>query len=68
MAKDTTNDALIAMLVPPKSVRTRMGGLIVREDYAGELTFTPCAVSSARVHDRIGFAIRPDVSDSCDPF
>jgi hypothetical protein len=68
VATDETNEAVVAMLVPPKSVRTRMGGLAVIKDYPGELIFTPCAASSARVHDREGFAIRPDISDSCDPF
>ena len=68
VATDETNEAVVAMLVPPKSVRTRMGGLVVRKDYPGELIFTPCAASSARVHDHEGFAIRPDISDSCDPF
>ena len=68
LAKDETNGAVVAMLVPPKSVRTRMGGLVVRKNYPGELIFTPCAASSARVHDHEGFAIRPDISDSCDPF
>ena len=68
MAKDETNEAVVAILVPPKSVRTRMGGLVVRRDYAGELIFTPCAASSVRVHDQEGFAIRPDIGDSCDPF
>jgi hypothetical protein len=68
MATDETNEAVVAMLVPPKSVRTRMGGMVVSKDYSGELIFTPCAASSARVHDHEGFAIRPDVSDSCDPF
>lgn len=68
VAKDQTNEAVVAMLVPPKSVRTRMGGLVVRRDYADELIFTPCAASSARVHNHEGFAIRPDISDSCDPF
>jgi hypothetical protein len=68
VATDETNEAVVAMLVPPKSVRTRMGGLVVSKDYPGELIFAPCAASSARVHDQEGFAIRPDISDSCDPF
>ena len=68
VATDETNEAVIAMLIPPKSVRTRMGGLLVSKDYPDELIFTPCAASSARVHDHEGFAIRPDISDSCDPF
>ena len=68
VAKDETNEAVVAMLVPPKSVRTRMGGLVVRKDYPGEHIFTPCVASSARVPDHEGFAIRPDISDSCDPF
>ena len=68
VATDETKESVVAMLVPPKSVRTRMGGLVVSKDYPGELIFTPCAASSARVHDHEGFAIRPDISDSCDPF
>jgi hypothetical protein len=68
VATDETSEAVVAILVPPKPVRTRMGGLVVRKDYPGELIFTPCAASSARVDDHEGFAIRPDISDSCDPF
>jgi hypothetical protein len=68
VATNEANEAVVATLVPPKAVRTRMGGLIVRKDYPDELIFTPCAASSARVHDHEGFAIRPDISDSCDPF
>ena len=68
VATDEANEAVVAMLVPPKSVRTRMGGMVVSKDYPSELIFTPCAASSARAHDHKGFAIRPDISDSCDPF
>ena len=68
VATDETKESVVAMLVPPKSVRTRMGGLVVRKDYPGEHIFTPCVASSARVPDHEGFAIRPDISDSCDPF
>ena len=37
VATDEGNEAVVAMLVPPKSLRTRMGGLVVRKDYPGEL-------------------------------
>jgi hypothetical protein len=67
VATNEANEAVVAMLVPPKSLRTRRGGLVVRKDYPSELIFTPCAASSARVHDHEGFAIRLDISDSCDP-
>jgi hypothetical protein len=67
-AKDETTGAIVAMLVPQESVRTRMGGLKVQKEYPNELTFAPCAASSAKAHDKVGFAIRPDASDACDPF
>jgi hypothetical protein len=68
VARDKTNEAIVATLVPPKSVRTRMGGLVAQKEYPGELIFKPCAASAARAHDRVGFAIRPELRDSCDPF
>lgn len=68
MAMDETAGTVVAMLVPPVSVRTRMGGLVVRKNYSGTLVFTPCSASTARAHNQEGFAIRPNISDSCDPF
>ena len=67
-ARDKTSEALVAKLVPtgPQLIKTRMGGLKVRNGYPSEIVFAPCAANSARVHDRIGFAIRWDSSDGCD--
>jgi len=67
-AKDEGTGAVVAKLVPDAPMRARMGGLAVRKEYPPDLTFTPCAASSARSHDKTGFAIRPDRSDACDPF
>jgi len=68
VAKDEISEAVVARLIPPKSMRTRMGGLRVENDHPGEFIFTPCAVDSAHTHDQYGFALRPDVRDSCGPF
>jgi hypothetical protein len=67
-AKDVSTEAIVAMLVPQHPERTRMGGLRVQTEYPAELTFTPCSASSARVHDKLGFAIRPGTYDACDHF
>jgi hypothetical protein len=67
-ANDLSTEAIVAMLVPQHPERTRMGGLKVQTEYPAELTFTPCSASSARVHNKIGFAIRPDTYDACDHF
>ena len=68
-ARDDASDAVIAKLIPtePQSIKTRMGGLKVQNEYPSEIVFTPCAASTAQVHDRIGFARRPDIRDACDP-
>jgi hypothetical protein len=68
-AKDETSDALVAKLIPadPQFIKTRMGGLKVRSEYPSEIVFAPCATRSAQGHDRIGFAMRPDIGDACDP-
>lgn len=68
VAKDETTGRVVALLVPPKSVRTRMGGLVLQKNYSGTLVFTPCSANFAQAHDQEGFAIRPDINDSCDPF
>jgi hypothetical protein len=67
-AKEETSGAIVAQLIPadPQFPKTRMGGLRVRNEYPSEIVFAPCAASSARVYDKIGFAIRPDVRDACD--
>jgi len=68
-AKDETNDAIVAKLIStdPQFMKTRMGGLKVQNEYPLEIAFAPCAASSAQGHDRIGFAMRPDIRDACDP-
>lgn len=66
-AKDKTSEALVAQLVPTgHELKTRMGGLKVQSEYPAEIVFALCAANSPRVHDRIGFAIRPDANDGCD--
>jgi hypothetical protein len=67
-AREETSDALVAQLVPTddRPIKTRMGGLKVRNEYPSEIVFAPCPASSARVYDKLGFAIRPDVGDACD--
>jgi hypothetical protein len=68
-ARDETSDAIVAKLIPtePQFIKTKMGGLKVQNEYPSEVVFAPCAAGSAQVHDRIGFARRPDIRDACDP-
>jgi hypothetical protein len=68
-AKDETSDAIVAKLIPedPLFLKARMGGLKVRNEYPSEVVFAPCAESSAQPHDKYGFAMRPAISDACDP-
>src|ERR1019366_9294890 len=68
-AKDETSDAIVAKLIPtdPQFLKARMGGLKVRNEYPSDVVFAPCAESSAQPHDKIGFAMRPAISDACDP-
>jgi hypothetical protein len=66
--RDKTNDAIVAQLVPTghSFITTEMGGLKVRNDYPPEIIFTPCAANPPLLHDKEGFAMRPDVPDACD--
>jgi hypothetical protein len=66
-AKDETSEVIVAQLVPtdPQPMKTRMGGLKVRNEYLSEIVFAPCPTSSAWAHNRIGFDIRPDPGDVC---
>jgi hypothetical protein len=73
-AKDETTGALVAKLIPTDpqfiaasrgSEKARLGGLRVQSAYP-EMVFAPCAAGSAQGHDRIGFAMRPDIRDACD--
>src|ERR1035438_2633801 len=68
-AKDETSDAIVAKLIPtdPQFLKARMGGLKVSNEYPSEVVFTPCAANSAQPNDKIGFAMRPDIADACDP-
>jgi hypothetical protein len=68
-AKDETSDAIVAKLIPtdPQFLKARMGGLKVRNEYPSEVVFAPCAANSAQRHDKEGFAMRPAISDACDP-
>jgi hypothetical protein len=68
-AKDETSDAIVAKLIPtdPQSLKTRMGGLKVSNEYPSEVVFAPCAERPAQPHDKYGFAMRAPISDACDP-
>jgi hypothetical protein len=68
-AKDETSDAIVAKLIPtdPLFLKARMGGLKVRNEYPSEVVFAPCAERPVQPHDKYGFAMRPAISDACDP-
>jgi hypothetical protein len=61
VAETGVTQKLVAQLIPWKieAGETRMGGLKIQSHYPSEIVFTPCATNNARVHDAIGFALRP---------
>jgi hypothetical protein len=68
-AKDQTAESILAQLTVkvPQSLKTRMGGLKVRNEYPAEIVFAPCGVDgSSYFHDRMGFAIREEPNNFCD--
>jgi hypothetical protein len=67
-ARDKTSDDIVAQLTPaaPQVIKVRMGGLKIQKEYLSEIAFAPCAVSPPQLHDKMGFALRPDAGDSCD--
>jgi hypothetical protein len=69
-ARDKNTEKIIAQLIPapagPQVVKARMGGLKIQRGYDSEIVFAPCAVNPPQLHDATGFALRPDVGDSCD--
>jgi|SRR5579872_4947758 len=67
-ARDKTSDDIVAQLTPagPQVIKVQMGGLKIQSEYLSEITFTPCAVNPPQLHDKMGFALRPDAGDSCD--
>lgn len=68
-AKDQTTESILAQLTVkvPQSLKTRMGGLKVRNEYPAEIVFAPCGIDgSSYLHDRMGFAIREEPNNACD--
>jgi hypothetical protein len=67
-ARDKTSGDIVAQLIPagPQIIKTRMGGLKIQTEYPSKTVFAPCAANPPRVHDAIGFALRPDPGDACD--
>jgi hypothetical protein len=67
-ARDKNSDDIVAQLIPlgPHVTKVRMGGLKIQREYFSEIAFAPCAVNPPQLHDTMGFALRPDASDSCD--
>jgi hypothetical protein len=66
-AKDKVSGNLTALLLPQghQSITTRMGGLKVLSTYPADIVFAPCDINSAQAHDAEGFALRPDIADTC---
>jgi hypothetical protein len=67
-ARDKNSGVVVAQLIPTGAqlIKARMGGLKIQSEYPSEIVFAPCAANPPRVHDRIGFALRPDAGDACD--
>jgi hypothetical protein len=68
LARDRVSGKIVEQLVPTtESLRARMGGLQIRDEYSEPVEFAFCAVQGRRLLDSHGFAIRSDASDSaCD--
>ncbi len=66
-ARGEASGNLVALLIPQglESITTRMGGLKILSTYPSDIVFVPCDISSAQTHDAEGFALRPDVADTC---
>jgi hypothetical protein len=67
--RDKTSNDILAQLIPSGTqvIKVRMGGLKIQREYLSEIAFAPCAVNPPQLHDKMGFALRPDPGDSCDP-
>jgi hypothetical protein len=66
-AKDKVSSNLMALLIPQghQSITTRMGGLKILGTYPTDIVFAPCDINSAQTHDAEGFALRPDIANTC---
>ena len=66
-AKDKVSGNLAALLIPQghQSIVTRMGGLKILSAYPSDIVFAPCDINSAQTHDAEGFALRPDIANTC---
>jgi hypothetical protein len=67
-ARDKITNIIVAQLIPAGShvVKARMGGLKIRSEYPSEIVFTPCPENVHRVRDAFGFALRTDLSGTCE--
>ena len=67
LTRDRASGNILAQLVPTVlSLRTRMGGLEIRQAYPDKLEFAACPGRSPQLHDAIGFSIRTTAKDTCD--
>lgn len=66
-ARGEASGNLVALLIPQglESITTRMGGLKILSTYPSDIVFAPCDINSAQTHDAEGFALRPDVANTC---
>ncbi len=66
-ARDKSSGDLVALPIPtaPASLKVHAGGLKIQGAYPEEVIFTPCTSGHAQVHDKLGFARRPDQFDDC---
>lgn len=68
-ARDAETGALVAVLIPEKSMRVGLGRLQARESYPAEISFSPCLENAAAPKDQTGiFTLRPGIRDGCDAF
>jgi hypothetical protein len=67
-ARDKTSNIIVAQLIPSGSqvVKARMGGLKILSEYPSEIVFMPCPEDVHPVHDAFGFALRTDLSWTCE--
>jgi hypothetical protein len=66
-ARGKVSGNLVALLIPQglESIATRMGGLKILSTYPSDIVFAPCDINSAQTHDAEGFALRPDIANTC---
>ena len=62
---DGTNVAQLFPVTKP-AARTPVSGLRIQRAYPAEIAFSPCGINTPVLHNREGFAIRPEPDGPCE--